>query len=129
MPGGHHSCGSIEHRTEVIILAQLGFTGRNPNPDRQLQLALCGYGGIHRRFRGGEGGAYPVAGVFEQPTPVRLNRRAQHLVMGGQCRPHPLRVGFPPTSRTLHIGEQKRHHPRRGSRHHGMASDHAICPS
>jgi hypothetical protein len=47
----------------------------------------------------------------------------------GQRRPHPLRVGLPPTSRTLHIGEQKRHHPRRGRCRHGIASAHAICPS
>ena len=30
---------------------------------------------------------------------------------------------------TVHIGEQKRHHPRRSSRCHGIASAHAICPS
>jgi hypothetical protein len=26
-----------------------------------------------------------------------LDRAMQHLVMGGQCRPHRLRVGLPPT--------------------------------
>ena len=36
--------------------------------------------------------------------------------MGGQRRPHPVGVGLPPTGRTLDIGEQKRHHPRRSSR-------------
>ncbi len=45
----------------------------------------------------------------------------QHLVMGGQRHPHPLRVGLPPTGRTLHIGEQKRHHPQRSS---GRRSGH-----
>ena len=30
-----------------------------------------------------------------------------------QGRPHSVRVGFPPTGRTLNIGEQKRHNPRR----------------
>ena len=52
-----------------------------------------------------------------------------YLVMCGQRRPHRLGVGLPPTGRTLHIGEQKRHHPQRGSRRHGIASAHAICPS
>jgi hypothetical protein len=30
-----------------------------------------------------------------------------------QCRPHRIRVCLPPTGRTLNIGEQKRHDPRR----------------
>jgi hypothetical protein len=36
---------------------------------------------------------------------VRLDRLTQYLVMGGQRRPHAIRVGFPPTGRTLNIGE------------------------
>ena len=60
--------------------------------------------------------AHTVPGVLEPPAPVRLNRRAQHLVMGGQRHPHAIGVGLPPTGRTLDIGEQKRHHPRRSSR-------------
>ena len=40
----------------------------------------------------------------------------QQYVVDHQRRPHRLRVGLPPTRRTLHIGEQKRHHPRRSSR-------------
>ncbi len=36
--------------------------------------------------------------------------------MGGQRHPHAIGVGLPPTGRTLDIGEQKRHHPRRSSR-------------
>ena len=47
---------------------------------------------------------------------MRLDRRAQHLVVDDERRPHRLRVGLPPTGRTLDIGEQKRHHPRRSSR-------------
>jgi hypothetical protein len=37
-------------------------------------------------------------------------------LMGGQRRPHPIGVVLPPTGRTLDIGEQKRHHPRRRHR-------------
>ena len=55
--------------------------------------------------------AHTIAGVLEQPAPVRLDRRAQHLVMGGQRRSHRVRVGLPPTGRTLNIGEQERHYP------------------
>ena len=49
--------------------------------------------------------------------------------MGHKGRPHRSRVGFPPTGRTLDIGEQKRHHSRRSSRRHGIASAHFMCPS
>ena len=52
-----------------------------------------------------------VIGVLEQEAAVRLNRRAQHLVVGSQRRSHRVRVGLPPTGRTLDIGEQKRHNP------------------
>jgi hypothetical protein len=105
VPGGHHPCRTIEHRAEVVRLAQLGLAGRQTHAHRQLQRPLRGHRRIHRTARRGERRADPVAGVFEQPAAVRLNRRPQHLVMGGQRRPHRLRIGFPPTGRTLHIGE------------------------
>ncbi len=76
MTGGHHPRRTVEHRTEVIRPPQFGFAGRNPHPHRQLQLALRGHRRIHRRARRGERGAHPVAGVFEQPAPVRLDRPA-----------------------------------------------------
>ena len=129
MPGGHHPRRTVQHRTEVVGLPQFGFAGRDPHPHRQLQLALRGHRGIDRTLRRGERGAHPITGVLEQEAAVRLDRLAQHLVMCGQRRPHPLGVGLPPTGRTLHIGEQKRHHPRRSSRRHGIASAHFMCPS
>ena len=49
MPGGHHPRRTIEHRTEVIPVPQLGFAGRQPHPHRQLQRPLRGHRGIHRR--------------------------------------------------------------------------------
>ena len=116
VPGGHHPRRAIEHRTEVVRPAQLGFAGRDPHPHRQLQRPLRGHRRIDRRRRRGERGTHAVAGVLEQPAAVRLDRLAQHLVVGGERRPHRFRVGLPPTGRTLHIGEQKRHHPRRSSR-------------
>ena len=45
-----------------------------------------------------------------------LNRAAQHVVMLEKRRPHRVRVGLPPTGRTLNIGEQERDDPRRSSR-------------
>jgi hypothetical protein len=116
MPGGHHPRRTVQHRTEIVALSQLGFPGRQPHPHRQLQPQLRGHRGIHRRARRGERGAHAVTGVLEQPAPVRLDRRTQHLVVCGQRCPHALRVGLPPTGRTLNIGEQKRHHPRRSNR-------------
>ena len=38
--------------------------------------------------------------------------------MGGQRRPHLLRVDLPPTGRTLDIGKQKSHHSGRSNRRH-----------
>jgi hypothetical protein len=116
VPGGHHPRRTIEHRAEIVALAQLGFTRRQPHPHRQLKRLLCGHGGIHCRIRRGESRAHTVAGVLEQEAAVRLDRRTHYLVMGGQRRPHLIRVGLPPTGRTLYIGEQKSHHPRRSSR-------------
>ena len=48
MPGGHHPRSTIEHRTEVVRPAQLGFAGRDAHPHRQLQCPLRGHRGIHR---------------------------------------------------------------------------------
>jgi choline dehydrogenase-like flavoprotein len=68
-PGGHHPRSTVEHRTEVVGPAQLGFAGRDAHPHRQRQLPLRGHRGIHRRARRGEGGTHAVTGVFEQPAP------------------------------------------------------------
>ena len=103
--GGHHACGPIQNRSEIVARTQFGFAGRQPHPHRQLQPPLRGHRGIHRRTRRGERGAHPVTGVLEHEPAVRLDRRAQHLVMGGQGFPHPIRVGLPPTGRTLNVGE------------------------
>ena len=116
VPGSHHPRSAIQHRTEVVRPPKLCFTGRNPHPYRQFEGTLCGDCGIDGGTGRREGGTHAVTGVLEQPAPVRLNRPAQHLVMGGQRHPHPIGVGLPPTGRTLDIGEQKRHHPRRSSR-------------
>jgi hypothetical protein len=107
--GGHHACGAIQNRSEVVALTQLGLAGRQPHPHRQFECPLRGHRRIDRRSRRGERGAHTVAGVFEQPAAVRLDRLAQRLVVCREGDPHPVRVGFPPTRRTLDIGEQKRH--------------------
>jgi hypothetical protein len=131
VPGGHHPRRAIQHRTEVIRLPQLSFAGCDPHPDRQLEFPLRGHCGIDRRPRRGERGTHTIAGVLEQEAAVRLDRRTQHLVMSGERRPHPIGVGLPPTRRTLHIGEQKRHdtrrrdhrgHPHRMSQGNGLTS-------
>ena len=87
VPGGHHPCRTIQHRTEIVPVAQLGFPGRQPHPHRQLQCPLRGHRGIDRGSRRGERGAHAVAGVLEQQAAVRLDRLAQHLVVGGERRP------------------------------------------
>jgi hypothetical protein len=131
MPGRHHPRSTIEDRTEVIRPSQFGFAGRDAHPHRQLQLPLGRHGSIDRCPRRRECRTNPVTGVLEHEAAVRLDRRAQHFVMHQKGRPHCVRICFPPTGRTLHIGEQKRHQPRRadGLRRHGIASAQAICPS
>jgi hypothetical protein len=129
MPGSHHPRRTVEHRTEIVPVAQFGLTGRNAHPHRQLQRPLRSDRSINRRARRRECGNHAVTAVAEQKAVVRLNRGAQHLVVRQQGRPHRRRVSFPPTGRPLNIGEQKRHHPRRNSRRHGIASAHFICPS
>jgi hypothetical protein len=114
--GGHHPRGAIQYRTEVVRPPQLGFAGGDAHPDRQLQRPLRSHRSVDRTRWRGERGAHPITGVLEHEAAVRLDRRTQHLIMGGQCCPHRIRVVLPPTSRTLDIGEQKRHHPRRSSR-------------
>jgi hypothetical protein len=90
--------------------------GRQPHPHRQLQHPLRGHRRIKRTPRRGECRTHPITGVLEQPAPMRLDRPGEDLVVCGQRHPHRIRVGLPPTGRTLNIGEQKRHHPRRSSR-------------
>ena len=134
MTSGRNPCGPIQNRSEIVTPTQLGFAGRQPHPHRQLQHPLRGHRRIHPRTRRRERGTHPVTGVLEQPAPVRLNRRAHHLIMGGQRHPHHLRVGLPPTGGTLNVGKQERHDPRGhsllpGNAVHSIASAHAICPS
>ena len=81
MPGGHHPCGTVQHRAEVIVIPQLGFSGRNPHPNRQLQLALRVDGGLNCGHRRGKRGSHAVPRVAENEPIVRLDGGAQHLVM------------------------------------------------
>ena len=46
---GHHPCGSVEHRAEVVVSAEFGLTGRDAHPHRQLQRPLRVYRGIDGR--------------------------------------------------------------------------------
>ena len=77
------------------------------------------------------------ANAAHTPSPVWLNMKPpwvsiaerNTVVVRGECCPHGIGVGLPPTGRPLDIGKQKRHHPRRSSRGHGIASAHFICPS
>jgi hypothetical protein len=66
MSGGHHPCGPVEHRSEVVSVAQFGFTGGNPYPHRQLKCPLCRERSIdsraRRRERGGRHAVTVVAG-------------------------------------------------------------------
>ncbi len=113
MSGVHHPRSAVECDAEVVPVPQFGLARRQAHPHREFQCTLRSHRGTDSRPRRGEGCAHTVAGVLEQPATVRLDRRAQHLIVGGQRRPHTVGVGLPPTSRPLDVGEQKRHNPRR----------------
>ena len=104
MTGGHHPCGTIEHRTEIVTFTEFGFAGRIPIRTGNSS-ARCAATRHPPPTRRGERGAHTVPGVLEQPAAVPLDRPTQHLVVGGQRHPHAIGVGFPPTGRTLNIGE------------------------
>ena len=67
MPGGHHPRRTIEHRTEVIALAQLGFAGRQTHPHRQLH-ARCAATAASTADLGDANAAHT-------PSPVCLNNQ------------------------------------------------------
>ena len=116
MPGSHHPRGTVQHRTEVVPVPQFGLAGRQPHPHRQLQRPLRVHRGIHRRPRRGERRAHPVAGVLEQKPPCASIAARNTSSCAASATRIAIGVGLPPTGRTLDIGEQKRHHPRRSSR-------------
>ena len=101
VPGSHHPRRAIQHRSEVVAVAQLCLTGRDAHPHRQLQRPLCSDRSINRRARRRERGNHAVTGVPEQKTVVRLDRGAQHLVMRPKGRPHRRRVNSTGRGRDL----------------------------
>ena len=114
MAGGHHARGAIQDGAEVVLVAQLGLAGGDTHPNRQLQRPLRVHRGIDSGPRGREHRADAVTGVLEQPSVTAVDGFTQHLVVGRQCDTHRIRVGLPPPSRTLDIGEQEGDNPRRG---------------
>ena len=117
VPGGHHPCGAVDHRAEVVPVPQFGFPGgempiRTGNSSRPLRRDRS----IDGNLGDANAATTPSPVWLNKKTVVPLDRGAQHHIMRGQRRPHPIGVGLPPTGRPLDIGEQKRHHPRRGHR-------------
>jgi len=73
VPGSHHPRGTVQHRAEIVPVAQLCLTGRNAHPHRQLHPTLGSDRSIDRRARRGERGSHPVTGVAEQKALVRID--------------------------------------------------------
>ena len=122
MPGRHHPGGPVQHRTEIVAVALLGLTGgdthphpqrhgRRPRPHPQRPLGVDR--GVDRRRGPGERHRQPVPPSRKHIPVVGVHRGPHHLVMSRQRQPHPGRVRLPQPRRTLDIGEQKRHRPRR----------------
>ena len=114
MTRGHHSRRTVEHRAEIVVVSQFGLAGRDAHPNRQFQLPLRGDRGLDRRHRRDERSGTPRrrCGLNRKPSFASIGV-AQYFVVRSQCNPHRVGIGFPPTGRTLNIGEQKGHDPRR----------------
>ncbi len=75
------------------------------------------------------------ANVAQTPSPVCLNNQppCASIALRNTSSWAASATRIPSASlshrRVEPIGEQKRHHPRRSSRRHGIASAHFICPS
>jgi hypothetical protein len=63
VPGSHYPCSTVEHRSEVVVVPQLGLPGRNAHSHRQLEFPLGCDSGDDRRFGRRESGYHPVSGV------------------------------------------------------------------
>ena len=128
VPRVHHPGGPVQHGPEVVVTATVGLTGGDAHAHRQPQCPLGLDSGVDRGASRDERRAHAVAGVLEQPTVMGVDGRMQHLVVRSQRQAHLLRVGLPATRRTLDIGEQKRHRPRRPLYPHKARSYASLDP-
>ena len=115
MPGGHDPCGPVEHRSEVIPVAQFGFPLAMPmrtgNSSRRCAVTAASRA------------AFGEANAATTPSPVWLNRNPSYDSIAvrstsscaSSAAPHRVGFGLPPTGRTLNIGEQEGHDARRRS--------------
>jgi IS5 family transposase len=112
-----------------------------PTDSGLLAKAVVGIAGTIRRIQGA-GGAIRTrvrdrrrsAGQRARPIAAKLrlrgagawdeSRTAVLRITGGLAD-----IAEAATGRTLNVGEEKRHHARRSSPRHGIASAHSICPS
>jgi hypothetical protein len=81
MPCGHHPCGAVEHGAEVVTGPKLSFPGRDTHPHRQLESQLGLDSRIDSRARRCERSDNTIACMTEQEPVMRLDRRAQHIVV------------------------------------------------
>ena len=114
MPGGHHPRRTIQHRTEVVA-RHAARLRRSPAPSAPATPAPAARPPPHPPQTCGE------ANAAHTPSPVCLNNQPPCASIAerntsswaASAARIAIGVGLPPTGRTLDIGEQKRHHPRR----------------
>jgi hypothetical protein len=91
--------------------------GTDVHPHRQTEFALRGDRRFDRGSRRGEGGQYTVAGIFECPAAVDLDRRSKYGIVLCQRDAHCLGFILPALGGALDVGDQKRNSPNRRLEH------------
>ncbi len=139
----HHDLAAVRDRHEprrpvhrgavVVAVAQLGRdrvwspirtrsgAGRGPRLRAQRGLGRRPRR-RRRRARSANAAWNPSPVVFTTCAAVRLDRGAHDLVVARQRRPHRLGMLLPQARRTLEVGEQERHRPRRQHRQSAPSS-------
>ena len=123
----HQPGRPVHRRTEIVPVPLLDLPGVQPHPHPQRRpdrphLAHQRRLGVQRRRQGvtrpGERGREPVTPSREHQPAMPSDRRLHDLVMADQRHPHRVRRRLPQPGRPLHVGEQKRHRPRRPTHPH-----------
>ena len=125
VPACSKTRGANDRRPLIVRIAAHGrLTGVNRHAHEEDRSQLVLQGALR-----GNGGGYGIGGasegadnrvpltLFDRSEPaVRLDRLTEQLGVASDRVVHQLGRGFPAARRTLHVGQQERHRPRRHQR-------------
>ncbi len=113
----------VQGPPEVVAVTFFGRAGVKSHPHRQPHPILRVDRRPQRRRRVGERRREPITTSREHHPTIGLDRRPQQHIVLRQRLAHPVRIELPPHRRTLDVGEQERHGPRRQRHHHRAEYD------